>query len=646
VKWSRSLPSTLLFLTVLPAIGLLAIGLFAWNAAEDRAFLQARDISRTVVQSLSGRAAALLAEADLAADALRTDQPPAGSPIHEVFVASPDGGILLPPLIRFPGTGPLPPESAERARKFLQVVADTDDPISAALFLESGVADFVGTDLPGTLLYGAAQRYREAGRLDRARVLLADVVSTFPGARDLDGRSIGPLAELALIDVLLKSGEPEAAHQEIRRLAERLADHAYDLPHVERDILLRRVGELFAAGVLPDDIADRADLVDSLRSRVVPEAVSRLSGEGADRWHHVVLTSRTGTEVFGWKSLDLDDRPHVFGYRLSREWFRNALGDEAEAPAARHQAAVMIGLQPALTISHGESTDAIVEREALQGAFRDIDVEVRLPAPGGLRILRLLYIAMSVGLAAALLLGLLLSVRAVRKEIEAARLRQDFIDNVSHELRTPLTAIRMYSEMLVEEEGLPESKRAEYLTWILRESERLSRLVDDVLDFARISRGAKSMTPVPVDPAVIVSEAVALARPMAEQHGFELTVEVPTDAPWVLAESAGATRSLLNLITNAVRHADTGGARIGVMVEADRVRLTVSDRGPGIPEEARGRLFDRFYRAPGGGSGGVGIGLVLAREIARAQGGDIVLDQSGPGGSRFSLVLRRAEEET
>ena len=155
---------------------------------------------------------------------------------------------------------------------------------------------------------------------------------------------MGPRAQLALIDVLLKSRDHEAALKEIRRLAERLADHAYDLPSVARDILLRRAGELFAAGVLPGEIADRAGLVDGLRSRVVPEAVATLSAVGADRWHHVVLTSRTGTEVFGWKSLELDGRPHVFGYQLSRAWFLRALEDEAEALSARHRATILIGL--------------------------------------------------------------------------------------------------------------------------------------------------------------------------------------------------------------------------------------------------------------------------------------------------------------
>ena len=644
---SSRLPSfLLLFLTVLPAVGLLVIGLTAWDAAADRAILEARDASLTVGRSISGHATALLAEADLAADSIRTDRPPPDSPIREVFVASADHEILLPHLIRFPSAGPLPAEDGDRVRKFLQVVDDTKDPVSAALFLESGVPDFVGTDLPGYLLYIAARKYREADLLERARLLLLDVVSTFPGARNLEGRAVGPLAQLGLIDVLAKLGDRAAAAAEIRRLADRLADHAYDLPSVERDVMLRRAGELFADEVLPEAVAERAALVDSLRSRVVPEAVATLSAADAGDWRHVVLVSRTGTEVFGWKSLDLDSRPHVFGYRLSREWFRRSLMLEATVLAERHGAVIRIGLLPELLVTAGENRGEIVERMSLHGPFRNIDVEIRLPPPGGLGILRVLTIVMSLGLAAALITGVLLSGRAVRRELEAARLKQEFIDNVSHELRTPLTSIRMYAEMLAEENALPEDKRAEYLRWVLRESERLSLLVDDVLDFARLSRGAGTKPDQPVDPGDLVREAVALARPLADREGFDLAVEMPPSPPRVRAEKGSATRALVNLITNAVRHASSGGgARIAVVVEQDRVRFTVTDRGPGIPEKARAHLFDRFYRAPGGAPGGIGIGLVLAREIARTQDGDIVLEKSGPDGSRFALILPVAKEE-
>jgi signal transduction histidine kinase len=244
-------------------------------------------------------------------------------------------------------------------------------------------------------------------------------------------------------------------------------------------------------------------------------------------------------------------------------------------------------------------------------------------------------------LAVALLAGTLLSLRAVRREIATARLRQYFIDNVSHELRTPLTSVRMYAEMLGEGDVEPE-KSDEYVAWIRRESERLSRLLEDVLDFSRLARGETAVMPEAVAPADLVREASARVGPQAAAAGFTVTADVPDDLPKAHADRDASVRALTNLIGNAINY--SGDAReVGIegRIEEGRVVLEVRDRGPGVPPDARAHLFTRFYRAPRDAkrTKGVGLGLVLAREIARAQGGDVYLVSTSERGSRFALAL-------
>jgi signal transduction histidine kinase len=353
----------------------------------------------------------------------------------------------------------------------------------------------------------------------------------------------------------------------------------------------------------------------------------------------------TGSEVLGWSVLEREGEPHVYGYRLDRTAFRRGLSAEAGAVADSYGARVEIGLEPPVA-SGATLVEGFLEHETNLGAeLASIPVRLRTAEPPGPARLRTVLLGMSILLGVALLTGLLLSVRAVRREWDAARLRRDFVDNVSHELRTPLTSIRMYAEMLAEEPDLPVETRERYAGWILSESERLSRLVEDVLDLSRLSRGEPVLRPRETAPADLVRRVRALWEPLAREQGFSIRTEVGKDLPAVLADPDAAHRILANLVENAVRY--SGRSReVGIVGtrDGDRVLLTVWDRGPGIAEDARPHLFTRFFRSPRDArrTKGAGLGLVLAREIARAQGGDVFLEASSPEGSRFTLALPAA----
>ena len=225
---------------------------------------------------------------------------------------------------------------------------------------------------------------------------------------------------------------------------------------------------------------------------------------------------------------------------------------------------------------------------------------------------------------ATILVGLSFLIYAIIKEQRANQLKSDFISNVSHELKTPLSLIRMFGELIALGKLKSPEKGKEYAEIITREAERLSRLIDNVLDFARIERGKAAYDFQPGDLGEVVARSVDVYR---HREGVKLTVTIDEEIPLTLIDENAMTLVLLNLLDNAVKY---GGDRpeIGVTLrcqaQEEALRLEVSDRGPGIPRDEQRRIFDRFYRARAArtrNTRGSGIGLSLVKHIAESHGG-------------------------
>jgi two-component system phosphate regulon sensor histidine kinase PhoR len=246
--------------------------------------------------------------------------------------------------------------------------------------------------------------------------------------------------------------------------------------------------------------------------------------------------------------------------------------------------------------------------------------------------------------------GLFLIVLAVRTERRASDLKSDFIANVSHELKTPLSLIRMFAELLAGGRERGEGKAKEYAEIIQRESERLTHLIDNVLDFARIERGKVAYTFRPGDLADVVARGLDVYRYRLEREGMKLTTEIAPDLPAVEMDENAMTLALLNLVDNAVKYAPEGKEiHVALGAKDERVTLRVSDRGPGIEEGEYQRIFERFYRSPkvrGKRVRGSGIGLSLVKHIAEAHGGGVEVESKLGEGSTFSLWIPTAPETT
>ena len=243
--------------------------------------------------------------------------------------------------------------------------------------------------------------------------------------------------------------------------------------------------------------------------------------------------------------------------------------------------------------------------------------------------------------------GSWLIVTDLNRQLTLARQKTDFVSNVSHELKTPLTSIRMFSELLAEGRVTDPGKQRSYLGIITAETARLTRLINNVLDFARIERGEKKYHMQRCDLAEVVRETADTYRPHLEANGFHFECELPDSALPVNGDRDALAQVVVNLLSNAEKYSNSN-KDIAVRVEQRAGPLPCAEvRGPG-PRPGRAALAAarRFSssstaRTTRSSSGiqGSGLGLTLARQIARAHGGDVVYEPREGGGSCFSLRL-------
>jgi len=243
----------------------------------------------------------------------------------------------------------------------------------------------------------------------------------------------------------------------------------------------------------------------------------------------------------------------------------------------------------------------------------------------------------------AILLGGALLLRQAYREQRDARQKTSFVSNVSHELKTPLTTIRMYAEMLAEGNIGDRNKQQRYLHTIVRESQRLTRLVGNILDFSRLEQGRRSYRSEAIDLAELLAELLATQQLRLEEAGLQLTRNFTPGLPPLYGDRDAIEQIILNLLDNAVKYA-AEGERLELNLTEDDGWLLVRlrDYGPGIPAAHRKRIFDKFHRVDNSLTArqqGSGLGLSIARQLAEGLGGRLDYHPASGGGSCFELRL-------
>ncbi len=242
--------------------------------------------------------------------------------------------------------------------------------------------------------------------------------------------------------------------------------------------------------------------------------------------------------------------------------------------------------------------------------------------------------------------GSYLTVRIVRRELEIARLRADFVSTVSHEFRSPLTGIRQLGSMLLDGRVPDAEKQRGYFRMIVQESDRLSRLVENILDFSRMEEGRKEYRFAPLDPTPWLRTVVADFVTEIAANGAAVEADIPDGLPLISADQEALGSAVRNLLDNAVKYSP--GSKtvwLDAGAEGDAVKISVRDKGVGISEHDQKHVFDRFYRVEAEISKrvkGVGLGLNLVKHVVTAHGGTVECRSRAGEGSAFIIRLPAA----
>jgi len=495
--------------------------------------------------------------------------------------------------------------------------------------------------------FDQARMLSKAGKMTEAGALFSRLAREAPTSRDPWGFRIGDLARLALGQLYLESErtqQQDLGRQQLRRLVDELMATRWVVGQGGESAVVRQ-----ALSVLEPD-AGSSDWIAATRGRadertsalfwtgeLLSEVSSIVGQEGRNRrsdgdlrWvdgeQAIWVTTWWGGELYAFAL----DESRVIS-ELKADARASVLADAAVsahliAPDDPLGSEVLVSkpLAPWLT-----GWSIVVEPRDPENIIRDRDSQ---------RNRRIFIILVAISMIA---VGTITTTRLIKRELDVARMQADFAASVSHELRSPITHIRVQGESLMFELMDTEEEKEEAYVSIVRESERLSRLVDNVLDFAAIERGAKRYALRPSDVAETVDRAIDSIRSAQEVRDKVLDVELPANLPQVHLDADAVAQCVINLVSNAAKYSEPGGW-IGIRgrVVERGVEITISDKGIGIAPHDLRQIFQPFFRsrdALARRRKGTGIGLTITRYIMRAHGGDVQV-QSRPGrGSTFTL---------
>lgn len=232
--------------------------------------------------------------------------------------------------------------------------------------------------------------------------------------------------------------------------------------------------------------------------------------------------------------------------------------------------------------------------------------------------------------------------RDASRERELGRMKTDFTSSVSHELRTPLTSIKAYTATILRDPNMPEDTKRQFLAIIDEESNRLTTLVEDLLEVSRIDSGKAKFERAPMDVAAVIEKVLVALQPLADKKSIRLETDVGDGLPELQADKSRIESLITNLVNNAIKFTPEQG-KVFICAEAagNEMVMRVSDTGMGIPEEALSKIFDRFYRVhrPGKQIQGTGLGLGIVKETVEMHGGRIEVESKVDQGTTFTVFL-------
>jgi len=534
--------------------------------------------------------------------------------------------------------------------------------------------------LKGEALVAIARVQHKAGQLDGALTTCETILGEYGQVNTRAGTPLGPVAHLEHGSLLLETADSVGAFGTFIDLYERLVDGEWILERAQYDFFRGRALESI------NDIASAA--MSDIRAgsgQILLPAVESKESERRQRTERLLLFQATageglnarlarssGSQTAGGNRFTLesggqtylvsllgrtDSEPGVWGLLLDAGYLRDSIVARfivGQVDSATTDWAVK-DRDGATILARADPPEGTISLNAtFAGNFPPWLIEFyQRPQNQYKRLLassQSVYFYMFLLIASILIFGLILTVRAVTQELELARLKSDFVSTVSHEFKSPLTSIRQLAEMLQAGRVPSEDRRQRYYDVLVEQSSRLSSLVTNILDLARIEEGRKEFQFATVDIGELLRDLVTTTEHRMGHEGYIVEASIEERLPAVRADKDAIAQAISNLIDNAIQYShDTKQINLRAFASDGSVTMAVEDFGVGIPDDEIDKVFDRFYR---GGDAltrsvkGSGLGLTLVKEIVEAHGGTVHVKSRLEEGSTFSIKLPVITEQS
>jgi signal transduction histidine kinase len=486
--------------------------------------------------------------------------------------------------------------------------------------------------------------------------------------------------QLSLARTLLKLGRTAEAveqYQNILTLPPSVKDE-YGVPlslYAGRSLIERRIGHADVLDLVRTELQRKEwmspaasyllrDLVDTIAGGAPEESVrSGATARREDVFERIAMLEQVLSLQRDFPGLGLAGAQDNHEREAGTKWIAYGsapwLLSRAPAEDGSGDLLLVVEAQAVLTSlrSDGAFTEAIPGRISLIAGdnidgsvpgprFRNLRVDFvdapQTPA-GGWATMRSFYLLALLLVLGVTSFGAHLLWRDVRREVQTAEMRSQFVSSVSHELKTPLTAIRMFAETLsLGRSRSPESHK-EYLDTIVNESERLTRLLNNVLDFSKIETGRMAYRLKTTDLTEVIHAAARTMQYPLSQQGFNLNLEIEEGMPAARADRDALEQAVLNLLSNAMKYSgDSRDIDLRLAAKNGQAVIQVTDRGLGIDSGEQERIFEKFYRVRSLENDritGSGLGLALVDHVIKAHGGQIRVESAPGKGSTFSIYL-------